>query len=67
MPTDFELHSAFIELAKNAFAEQAYEPTDAILMASAKNLARLKTPASAFAHLTPDGNFGDLLKSLAHV
>ena len=67
MPTEFELHSVFIALAKNAFAEQAYEPTEAILMAAAKNLARLQTPASPLAHLKPDGNFDDLLKSFAHV
>jgi hypothetical protein len=54
-------------LAKQAFTEQAYAPTDAILMAAAKNLARLQTPTSACADPTPPLRFEEALKRLAHV
>jgi hypothetical protein len=54
-------------LAKHAFAEQAYAPNDAILMAAAKNLARLQTPTSAWADPTPPLCFDESLKRLAHV
>ncbi|MSP36604.1 MAG: hypothetical protein EXR25_12820 [Limnohabitans sp.] len=67
MPTDSEQHTAFIALAKHAFAEQAFKPNDAILMAAAKNLARLQTPTSTFTDLTPNVCFNESLKWLAHV
>ena len=67
MPTDSEQHTAFIALAKQAFAEQAYAPNDAILTAAAKNLARLQTPNSASNDPTPQLRFEESLKRLARV
>ena len=67
MSTDSEPHTAFIALAKHAFAEQAYAPNDAILMAAAKNLARLQTPSSASNDPTPQLRFEESLKRLARV
>lgn len=67
MPTDFEQLTAFIPLVKLAFAEQAYEPTEADVMGAAKNLARLQTPTTAFAELNHTLSFDELLNKLAHV
>jgi hypothetical protein len=67
MSTDSENQTAFISLAKHAFAEQSYAPTDVILMAAAKNLVRLQTPKSACADPTPPLRFEEALKRLAHV
>ena len=67
MSTDSETQTAFMALAKQTFTEQAYAPTDAILMAAAKNLARLQTPTSACANPTPPVRFEEALKRLAHV
>ena len=67
MSTDSETHTALVALAKHAFAEQAYAPNDAFLMAAAKNLARLQTPTSACADPTPPLCFDESLKRLAHV
>jgi hypothetical protein len=67
MPANPEQHTAFITLAAYAFAQQAYAPNDAILMAAAKNLARLQTPKDPSAGLTSNLRFDELLKSLAYV
>jgi len=67
MPSDFEYHSAFMPLAQQAFVQHAYAPSEAILLAAAKNLARLQTSASSDDKRPALGNFDELLKSLADV
>ena len=67
MSSNFEHHSAFMPLAQEAFAQHAYAPTEAILLAAAKNLARLQTSAIANEKRPDISNFDELLKRLADV
>jgi hypothetical protein len=66
MATDFGQHTAYIPLAKLAFAEHAYVPKEATLLAAAKNLARLDTPAAPVDTLSSKTHFDEMLKRLSH-
>lgn len=67
MTSDFEQHAAFMTLAQKAYGKHAHVPTEATLVAAAKNLARLHTADSPSSARPAAGSFEDVLKRLADV
>jgi hypothetical protein len=57
----------FTELARHAFADRGYVPTDAWLHAAAKGLARLADEVAAPVVPAQDLSFDDMLKRCANV
>ena len=62
----FKPQPDYLQLAQHAFASQGFVPSDAVLKAAAKGLARLDAPqVSTGVHAT-ELSFDDMLKMSAH-
>lgn len=57
----------FTEVARQAFADNGYVPSFAVLKAAAKNLARLSDPLPCAAQAEADVSFDEMLRSCAGV
>jgi hypothetical protein len=66
MPNASESPPDFIDLARHAFASQGYAPSDAVVKAAAKGLARLHMQATPSGMQEAEACFDEMLKRCAH-
>jgi hypothetical protein len=66
MSTAFKPQPDYLQLAQHAFASQGFVPTEAVLKAAAKGLARLDAPQVSTGVQATELSFDDTLQRSAH-
>ncbi len=66
MSTAFKPQPDYLQLAQHAFASQGFAPSDAVLQAAAKALARLDVPLVSTGAHQSEVSFDAMLKRCAH-